>query len=84
MRIEGDNAYVIMLGKIKQLKLRKISDFIGKSYWGSGHAPLIKDFYDSIKEGRSFSIDAYEGGKAVKEFLAIYTSSESGEKIFLK
>ena len=84
LRIEGDNAYVIMLGKIKQLKLRKISDFIGKSYWGNGHAPLIKDFYDCIKKGKSFPIDAYEGGKAVEEFLAIYKSSESGEKVFLK
>ena len=84
LRIEGDNAYVIMLGKIKQLKLRKISDVIGKSYWGNGHAPLIKDFYDCIKKGKSFPIDAYEGGKAVEEFLAIYKSSESGEKVFLK
>ena len=84
LRIEGDNAYVIMLGKIKQLKLRKISDFIGKSYWGSGHAPLIKDFYDCIKKEKRFPIDAYEGGKAVEEFLAIYKSSESGEKVFLK
>lgn len=84
LRIEGDNAYVIILGKIKQLKLKNKLAFIGKSYWGNGHSSLIKDFYDSIEKGRKFPIDAYEGGKAVEEFLAIYKSSESGEKIYLK
>lgn len=84
LRIEGDKAYVISLGKIKQLRLKNALDFIGKRYWGSGHAPLIKDFYNCIEKGRPFPIDAYEGGKAVEEFLAIYRSSESGEKIYLK
>lgn len=84
LRIEGENAYVIILGKLKKLRLKKVSELIGKIYWGSGHAPLIKDFYDSIKEGRNFSIDANEGGKAVEEFLAVYKSSESGEKVCLK
>lgn len=84
LRIEGDNAYIIILDKVKKLRLKNKADFIGKSYWGSGHAPLIKDFYDCVEKGRSFPIDAFEGGKAVEEFLAIYNSSESGKKIFLK
>mgnify|MGYP003290297916 CR=1 FL=1 len=84
LRIEGDNAYVIMLGKVKKLRLKNKEGFIGKSYWGGGHAPLIRDFYDCIKKGTKFPIDAYEGGKAVDEFLAIYKSSETGEKVNLK
>lgn len=84
LRIEGNNAYIIRLGKIKQLKTKKITDIIEKSYWGGGHSPLIRDFYAHIEGGKPFPIDAYEGGKAVEEFLAIYTSSESDEKIFLK
>ncbi len=84
LRIEGDNAYVIMLGKVKKIRLKNKTNFIGKSYWGSGHAPLIKDFYNCIEMGRKFPIDAYEGGKAVEEFLAVYKSSETGEKIYLK
>lgn len=84
LRIEGEKAYVISLGKIKQLPLKKALDIIGKSYWGSGHAALIKDFYDCIEKGLTFPIDAYEGGKAVEEILAIYKSSDSGEKIYLK
>ncbi len=84
LRIEGEKAYVISLGKIKQLRLKNALDFIGKSYWGNGHAPLIKDFYNCIENKKPFPIDAYEGGKAVEEFLAIYKSSESGGKIYLK
>ena len=84
LRIEGENAYIIMPGKIKKLRLKNREGIIGKGYWGSGHAPLIKDFYRAIEKGEKFPIDAYEGGKATEEFSAIYKSSNSGEKVFLK
>jgi predicted dehydrogenase len=84
LRIEGERAYIVRNGKIKPIRLKKASAFTGKSYWGSGHTPLIKDFYASIEKGKPFPIDAYEGGKAVEEFLAVYRSSETGEKIYLK
>ena len=84
LRIEGNNVYIIILGKVKKLRSKSKTDFIGKSYWGNGHSPLIKDFYNCIENNKSFPIDAYEGGKAVEEFLAIYKSSESDEKICLK
>ncbi len=84
LRIEGNNAYIIILGKAKKLHLKNKESFIGKSYWGNGHKALIKDFYNCINEGRKFPIDAYEGGKAVEEFLAVYKSSLSGEAVNLK
>lgn len=84
LRIEGDKAYIISLGKIKQIHLKNKLGFIGKSYWGNGHADLITDFYDCIESGRKFPIDAFEGGKAVEEFLAVYKSSDTGEKVYLK
>ena len=84
LRIEDNKAYIIGVGKTKQLRLKNALNIIGKSYWGGGHSPLIKDFYDCIEKKHPFPIDAFEGGKAVEEFLAIYKSSESGEKIFLK
>ena len=84
LRIEGENAYVIKHGKAKRLRLKNKESLIGKSYWGSGHSPLIKDFYSHIEKGKPFPIDAFEGGKAVEEFLAIYRSSEKGEKVKLK
>ena len=84
LRIEGDRAYIITLGKVKELHLKNKLDFIGKKYWGNGHSPLIKDFYNRIEKGQKFPIDAYEGGKAVEEFLAVYKSAESDETIYLK
>ncbi len=84
LRIEGSRAYVIIGGRIKPLRVKKVTDFIGKSYWGNGHEPLIKDFYDCLNKGRPFPIDACEGGKAVEEVLALYKSSEAGETIYLK
>lgn len=84
LRIEGDNAYVITDGNVEQLHLADNTGFVGKNYWGKGHNSLIRDFYDCIENDRRFPIDALEGGKAVEEFLAIFKSSSSGEKIYLK
>ena len=84
LRIEGNNAYVLKHGKVKQIRLKNSTSFIGKNYWGNGHIALIRDFYRCIEEGRTFPVDAFEGGKAVEEFLAIYKSSQTGEKIYLK
>ncbi len=84
LRIEGNNAYIIRDGSPEQLCLKNSTSFVGKNYWGNGHIGLIRDFYRCIEEGRKFPVDAFEGGKAVEEFLAIYSSSETGEKINLK
>ena len=84
LRIEGNNAYIIRNGKVRRLFLKNSTSFIGKNYWGNGHIDLIRDFYRCIEEGTKFPIDAFEGGKATEEFLAIYKSSETGEKINLK
>lgn len=84
LRIEGGEAYIIRGGKVKQLRLKNNTPIIGKSYWGNGHKALIKDFYRCVRKGEHFPIDAYEGGKAVEEFLAVYKSSGSGEKVYLK
>lgn len=83
LRLEGNNAYVIKNGTTEQLHLADNTGFIGKNYWGKGHSSLIRDFYDCIEKNRRFPIDAVEGGKAVEEFLAIFSSSASGEKIYL-
>lgn len=42
-----------------------------KAYWGMGHAKLIYDFYDSIKEGRKFAITPREASTAVMIIDAI-------------
>ena len=43
-----------------------------KSYWGYGHYYLIKDFYDCIANNVKFSVDLYEGAKAIKVILKAY------------
>ena len=50
---------------------------------GSGHAALIRDFYDAVRNNRPFAIDSDEGGKAIELLLAVYKSAETGERIEL-
>jgi len=83
LRIEGNNAYVIINGKCEQIEFEKSDTFVGLKYWGNGHNSLINDFYDCLKSGRKFLVDANEGGKAVEEFLAVYKSSASGKEVEL-
>jgi predicted dehydrogenase len=82
LRLEGDNLYKIgPCGEIEVLHEVGEKKLYGKACWGSGHTALIADFYDCIKEGRPFAIDAYEGGKALETVLAVYKSSASDQKI---
>ncbi|AIQ52661.1 Gfo/Idh/MocA family protein [Paenibacillus sp. FSL R7-0331] len=49
----------------------------GKSYWGTGHQLLIKDFYQHLRDGRKFWLDGREGIKALEIIADIYRSSDS-------
>ena len=76
IRIEGAyNAYLTQNGNTVSLTEGSVSHFHGKTYWGSGHEALIRDFYNCIRDERHFEIDAFEGGKAVEEFLRCYESA---------
>lgn len=55
--------------------------FYGKTYYGSGHEVIIKDFYDCVEENKKFDIDGAEGAKVVNMILASYSSN--GEEIKL-
>jgi predicted dehydrogenase len=77
-RLEGELLYKIAPdGKADILCARSDEQFSGKSYWGHGHKAIIRDFYNCIETGRKFSIDAYEGGKALKTVAAAYKSSRN-------
>ena len=53
-----------------------------KAYWGTGHRTMIAAFYRCLESGEPFPVDAFEGGKAVKLFLAAYRSAaENGKEI---
>lgn len=58
---------------------QQIREAMGKSVWGVGHKMLISDFYQHLKQGKKFPIDAAEGGKSVRLILSIYASK--GERI---
>lgn len=54
----------------------------GKEEWGVGHVHLISEFYRALNNGEKFSVDFYEGRKAVLLLLSMYKSN--GEKILIK
>ncbi len=47
---------------------------VGKAVWGTGHAVLIADYYDCIREGKPFSIPGTEGAKVIQLILSMYHS----------
>jgi len=50
-----------------------------KAVWGGCHKLLIEDFYDCIRTGRHFAIDAEEASKVIRLILSMYASK--GERI---
>ncbi|MCU4975319.1 Gfo/Idh/MocA family oxidoreductase [Halobacteria archaeon AArc-m2/3/4] len=52
--------------------------------WGEGHARIVQDFVDAIREGREPMVPAREARAAVDLILAIETSADRGEWIDLE
>ncbi|MCQ2426883.1 MAG: Gfo/Idh/MocA family oxidoreductase [Clostridia bacterium] len=48
-----------------------------KSVWGGCHRLLIEDFYDCVRTGRHFAIDAPEASKVIRLILSMYASDGS-------
>ncbi len=55
--------------------------FAGKSYWGSGHAACIRDFYQSLEQGTPYANDLESVENIMRVMMSIYESTK-GEKIF--
>ncbi len=82
LRFEGDRLYSVDTdGNITEACERPEAVYHGQSYWGVGHTILINDYYDCLKTGRKFRIDAFEGGDAAKLVFACYESSQKGESV---
>lgn len=76
-----DGRLILMRDEEEEILAHDRKSSLGKSYWGSGHARVIDDFYLSLAEGR------YEGYIGLKEAScsmgildAIYASSKSRRK----
>ena len=54
----------------------------GKTEWGSGHAILIREYYEALKNGEKFPIDFYEARNSIRLILKMYESN--GSKINIK
>ena len=48
-----------------------------KAYWGRSHQRLIRDFHNSLFEGRTFDLTGEQGITAIKIIDAIYRSSKA-------
>ena len=46
-----------------------------KACYGNSHPRLFADFYNCVKTGEKFSIDADEGSKVIKMIFAMYSSN---------
>lgn len=46
-----------------------------KACYGNSHPRLFADFYDCVKTGVKFSVDASEGSKVIKMIFAMYSSN---------
>ncbi|MBQ5970383.1 MAG: Gfo/Idh/MocA family oxidoreductase [Clostridia bacterium] len=76
LRLEGADLYVLLPGgDVQRLTEPTDKKAVGQSYWGHGHAALIADFYRCVRTGAAFSIDAFEGAKAVEALLEAYQFS---------
>lgn len=85
LRTEGEKLYCFdENNSLKEIELNSDKVFHGKHYWGSGHSALINDFYDCLKSGKPFEIDASEGGLAAKIVSACYESAKQNKIIEIK
>lgn len=82
LRFEGDRLFFVdEKGGIAEISVPASEVCHGKKYWGAGHTQIINDFYDCLRTGRVFDIDALEGGRAARIVAACYESSASGESV---
>lgn len=85
LRIEGEKLYKFdENGIMEEIVSSPETVYHGKHYWGSGHSALIGDFYDCVKNGIPFAIDAFEGGHAAKIVCACYESAKLNKTIEIK
>ena len=56
------------------VEMPKITEYVGKKCYGTGHAPLVRNFYTSLEENRTTPIPPVSAQHAVKIILGAYAS----------
>lgn len=73
--LEGQEPYIVSEGEQNQKSH-------GLDYWGNHHTIQIKNFYESISEGRRPDIDGYNGIRALQIVLQTYESARQGKPVY--
>ncbi len=82
IRIDDEKLYIIdEKGNLINATEKAEASCVGKSYWGIGHNIIIEDFYNCLKTGEKFKIDAFEGSAAMKTVLSCYASSKENKTV---
>lgn len=81
IRLEDETVTVRYLQGDETYFLLKTGRSAGKSYWGSGHAACIRDFYRSLEQGTPYANDLESAENIMRVMMRIYESTK-GEKIF--
>ncbi|MFP4977433.1 Gfo/Idh/MocA family protein [Paenibacillus sp. CN-4] len=72
-----DCVYLWRDGEETELSRPAVTSTGAKSYWGVSHGTLIRDFYEHVREGRPFWLNAAEGIKSMRMIHGIYESSRA-------
>ena len=59
------------------------TETVGKNYWGTTHVMQMADFYNSVLNDSSFSVDGIEGRKTLEIVKGIYLSALTHKRIWL-
>ncbi|MBQ8882595.1 MAG: hypothetical protein IJY70_04295, partial [Clostridia bacterium] len=59
----------IINGEVTRYESKKA---LGKVCYGSSHAVLIREFYDSVSRGEKFCISGVDGATVVRSILSCY------------
>lgn len=71
LRIENDTL-AVTVGDETEVTHYSMAGGVGKSYWGSGHAACIHDFYAALVEGRPYQNDIASVENTIDALLRIY------------
>ena len=74
LRLEDDRLEIRQGADIQTVTFEKETR-MGRAYWGAGHKKCIRDFYDSIREGRPYRNSAASCDDTVQAMLAVYAQN---------
>ena len=76
LRLERDDLEIITAEGTEHIAC-PASEPLGKGYWGNGHLPCIRDFYESLEQHKPYQNDVNSVSDTMEALLEIY---EQGRK----